>query len=163
MFSAKLSAFHYLLLQQPCIYCEKVTQKLMNLVLIQAALLRWDRNFHETLQGSSCKVSWICSKKRIVSKSWSKSVSFSQALLSFLQKHGAWALNGITSKGNRQQCFEPVTELLWPCITQNNHTPFQDLILLQDSLSYLEAPLIQKCGVFYKLIILENWIHDPSK
>lgn len=48
--------------------------------------------------------------------------------------------------------------------TKNNYTPFQDLILLQDSLSFLEAPpLIQKCGSFYRLIILENWINDPVK
>lgn len=93
MFSAKLSAFHYLLLQQPCIYCEKVTQKLMNLMLIQAALLQWDRNFHETLQGSSCKVFWICSKKRIVSKSWSKSVSFSQATGSINISAKTWGLS----------------------------------------------------------------------
>lgn len=36
---AKLLAFHYLLLQQPCIYSEKVTQKLIYLMLSQTAPL----------------------------------------------------------------------------------------------------------------------------
>lgn len=161
---AKLSAFHYLLLQQPCIYCEKVTQKLMNLMLSQTALVLWDRNFHETLQGSSCKVSWTCSKKGIVSKSWSKSVPFHRqlALLSFPQKYGARVLNGIISKGKLQQCLEPVTEVLQPCsyTEQSYSLPGFNCsrgLPISTGSTFLMHDIQ---GFFHRFIILEDWIHD---